>query len=59
LHRAGAYVFTSNAHAARFATSIVARGPVGWRTYCTEIRRWSLRASSCSPRQLNTRPLDW
>jgi len=29
LHRAGAYVFTSNAHAARFATSIVARGPVG------------------------------
>jgi FdrA protein len=29
LHRAGAYVFTSNAHAARFATSIVAREPVG------------------------------
>jgi FdrA protein len=26
LHRAGAHVFTSNAHAARFATSIVARG---------------------------------
>ena len=29
LHRAGGYVFTSNAHAARFATSIVAREPVG------------------------------
>jgi FdrA protein len=27
LHRAGAHVFTSNAHAARFATSIVTREP--------------------------------
>jgi FdrA protein len=27
LHHAGAHVFTSNAHAARFATSIVTREP--------------------------------